>query len=400
MAGMLERTGVFQPLDPDFMRDPYPYYRKLRDAGPIVKDGVTQWVASRHEVVSELLRHEGVRSDWPEPFQALRMGDGAAKDFLLRVVLHREGAAHTALRQVLSATMRAVPAAVTASRIGELTDRILDEALDTGTIELVSAIAVPVPVAVSCDLLGIPREDEPLICQWGMSTIKAFTMILPEAERSEVDSSIERLRRYVDGAWRDPRGHPLGTALSDFERVANGAFDRDEIIDNVVFLLVSGFTTTVHLMANMFGALLTHPDQWSRLRADPSLVNTAVEEVARYDAPIQHISRQAAARFEIAGETIRPGRVVHLLLAAANRDERVLAEPDRFDVGRTPNPHLGFGAGRHACLGAGLGKLEARTVLERIVQRCATFGANGDLVRRPMQVFRSYERLPAAVAAS
>jgi cytochrome P450 len=264
---------------------------------------------------------------------------------------------------------------------------------------MISALAIPVPVAISCDMLGIPRTDQSLICQWGMSTIKAFTMILPDAERAEVDEAIGQLRRYVDDAWRDPRGHQLGTALSEFERTTGGAFNREEIIDNVVFLLVSGFTTTVHLFANLFGAFLTHPDQWQRLRSDPSLVNSAVEESARYDAPIQYISRQAAARFEIAGETIRPGRAIHLLLAGANRDERVFADPDRFDIGRSPNPHVGFGTGRHMCLGAGLGRLEARTVLERMARRCATFEANGELVRRPMQVFRTYERLPAAVSA-
>lgn len=397
MTETLKRTPAFQPTDPEFLRDPYPCYRALREAGPLLKEGATQWVASGHAVVQELMRHEGVRSDWPEPFQALRMGDGAAKDFLLRVLLHREGPSHTALRQILSGTMRRVPTAVTQRRIAELTDAVLDEALDAGELELVARIVVPVPVAVSCDMLGIPSADEPLISRWGMSTIKAFTTILPEAERAEVDDAIAQLRQYLDEAWRSPEGHPLGTALAEFERVAAGGFDRTEIIDNVVFLLVSGFTTTVHLLANMFGALLNHPDQWRLLQADPALVNAAVEEVIRWDAPIQYVSRHAATRVEVAGETIRPGRVIHLLIGSANRDEAVFADPDRFDVTRTPNPHVGFGAGRHMCLGAGLGRVEARTVLERMVARCATFAPAGELVRRPMQVFRTYDRLPAAV---
>ncbi|WP_422768963.1 cytochrome P450 [Plantactinospora sp. WMMC1484] len=390
-------TGVFQPLDPAFQADPYPCYRRLRDAAPILKDGVTQFVASRHEIVAHLLRSEGVRSDWPEPFQSLRMGDGPAKDFLLRVVLHREGPQHLLLRQVLGAGMRIMSPAATARRIAEHTDRILDEALASGELDLVSGLAVPIPVAISCDLLGVPEADQPLIRDWGMETIKAFTMILPEQDRPGVSAAIDHLRAYIRQAWDDPLGHPLGTALATLDTAAGGAFDRDETVDNIVFLLVSGFTTTVHLLANMFGAFLEHPDQWRRLKAEPSLVGAAVEEVARYDAPIQYISRQVAERMEIGGETLRPNRVVHLLLGAANRDERVFADPDRFDIGRQPNPHLGFGAGRHICLGAGLGRAEARGVLDRLVARCATLEPDGPLVRKPMQVFRSYERLPARV---
>lgn len=116
-ASVLSGSGVFQPLDPEFQRDPYPFYRAFRDSGALVKDGATQWIAARHEVVAALLRHDGLRSEWPEQFQALRMGQTAARDFLLRVVLHREGAAHTALRHTLSERMRTVPAAVIAERI-------------------------------------------------------------------------------------------------------------------------------------------------------------------------------------------------------------------------------------------------------------------------------------------
>lgn len=392
-------SGVFQPLDPAFQADPYPFYRELRDAGPILKDGVTQFVASRHETVAALLRSEAVHSEWPEPFQSLRMGEGAAKDFLLRVVLHREGSRHLLLRQILGASMRIMTPAVTAQRIAEHTDRILDEALDAGSFDMVSGLAVPIPVAISCELLGIPESDQPLIREWGMETIKAFTMILPEEDREGVSAAIDHLRAYIATAWDRPAGHPLGKALAEFDNVAEGAFDRDEVVDNIVFLLVSGFTTTVHLLANMFGAFLEHPDQWRRLQADPSLIGTAVEEVARYDAPIQYISRQVVHRLEIGGETVRPNRVVHLLLAAANRDERVFADPDRFDIGRQPNPHVGFGAGRHVCLGAGLGRAESRGVLERLVDRCAVLEPDGPLVRKPMQVFRSYESLPVRLQA-
>jgi cytochrome P450 len=393
-------NAVFDPLDPEFLDDPYPIYARLRDAGPIVRDGATQWVVARHEHVARLLRDPRLRSEWPEQFQQMRMGEGASRDFLLHVLLHREGIDHTLLRRLLNATMHATTGAELRASITSLADGRITRGLAAGRLDVMVDLALPVPIAVACDMIGIPAEGRPLIERWGLEIIKAFTVILPEPDRPGVDRAIEDMRRYLDerlGRAEDGKLTAIFTTMRD--GATEGRFDRAELIDNLIFLLVSGFTTTVHAIATVGSVLLRHPEVYAQLRADRSLVRGAIEEFMRYDAPIQHISRYAAEPIQVEGLTIRPGRVVHLLLGSANRDERQFAEPDRLDIRRDPNPHVSFGAGIHTCLGAGLGRLEAMVVLECLLDRCAVFAADGELVRRPVQVFRTYERLPATVSA-
>jgi len=396
------RASIFDPLDPDFLADPYPVYSRLREAGPIVRDGATQWVAARYEAVSLLLNSPALHSEWPESFQQMRIGDGAARDFLLRVILHREGANHALLRQLLNGTMHVTSGAALRAGIARVADEQLDRALENGQLEIMADLALPVPVAVACEMIGIPAADRSLVEAWGLQVIKAFTVILPEAERPSVDDAITQLRDYLRDQYRKPDRNETLTAV--FGTLADDGpgqrFSVEELVDNLIFLLVSGFTTTVHALSAVSGGLLTHPHVFGELRADRSLVTGAIEEFLRYDAPIQHVSRFAAAPVAVGGTTIRQGRVVHLLLGSANRDERQFAEPDRLDIRRSPNPHLSFGAGIHMCLGAGLGRLETRVVLERLLERCAFVEPGGDLVRRPIQVFRTWERLPARVGAA
>jgi cytochrome P450 len=396
------RASIFDPLDPEFLEDPYPVYRRLREAGPIVRDGATQWVAARYEAVSLLLNSPELRSEWPESFQQMRIGDGAARDFLLRVILHREGPNHALLRRMLTSTMHVTSGAALRACIARVADEQLDRALETGHLEIMADLALPVPVAIACEMIGIPVADRALVEAWGLRIIKAFTVMLPEAERPSVDDAITQLRDYLLDQYRGPaRNETLAAAFGTLAGDGPGqGFSLGELVDNLIFLLVSGFTTTVHALSAAGGGLLTHPHVFSELREDRSLLAGAIEEFLRYDAPIQHVSRFAAAPVAVGGKTIRPGRVVHLLLGSANRDERQFPRPDQLDIRRDPNPHLSFGAGIHMCLGAGLGRLETRVVLERLLERCAFIGPGGDLIRRPIQVFRTWERLPARVGAA
>jgi cytochrome P450 len=399
MTLRIRPDAVFDPLAPEFLDDPYPTYARLRDAGPIVRDGATQWVVARHEHVAKLLRDPRLRSEWPEGFQRMRMGEGASHDFLLHVLLHREGADHALLRRLLNATMHATTGAELRASVAAVADARIARGLAAGRLDVMADLALPVPIAVACDMLGIPAEDRPLVERWGLEIIKAFTVILPEPDRPGVDRAIEDMRRHLDERLARAADGKLAAIFAALRDGAGDGVDRAELIDNLIFLLVSGFTTTVHAIATVGSVLLRHPEVYAQLRADRRLVRGAIEEFMRYDAPIQHISRYAAEPIRIEDLTIRPGRVVHLLLGAANRDERRFAAPDRVDIRRDPNPHVSFGAGIHMCLGAGLGRLESTVVLERLLDRCAVFAADGAPVRRPVQVFRTFERLPAVVSA-
>jgi cytochrome P450 len=293
--------------------------------------------------------------------------------------------------------VHATPVEVLRDRIGALVDDMLTPALDRGHLEIMNDIALPLPLAVACELVSIPAEDRALVQEWGLDVVQAFTVVLPETRRPAVNASVRRLREYFAERIRGSALAPqLTTALAELD--GGDRIDRDVLIDNVVFLFVSGFTTTVHLISSGCAALLTHPDQLARLRADPSLAASAVEEVLRYDAPIQHVSRVVGERIDIDGVTLRPGRLVHLLLGGANHDETQFPDPTRLDIGRSPNAHVSFGGGAHSCLGATLGRLEATVVLERLLARCAEIEPIEPPRRRPMQVFRSYDNIPVRIS--
>ena len=390
----------FDPLDPGFLEDPYPTYERLRAAGPLVRGGPGQWVVARHAEVSALLRERRLSHDFPDLYQQLALGEGPAFAFIKRTVLNREGSTHALLRRMLRRTLGAAPAETLRLRIGELADRLLAPALEAGRIDAVADLALPLPVAVACELIGVPAGDRAQVQAWATELAKAFTVVLPEPERPAVDRAADELHEYMARLLAAPTRPPQLEALAAAARDGVTQVGGDDIVDNVIFLFLAGFTTTVHLVSTGCAALLRHPDQLARLRRDRSLVPCAVEEFLRYDAPIQIAARFVTEAFPFAGRTLRPGRVVHLLLGAANHDERRFAGPGRLDVGRTPNPHVSFGGGVHLCLGGSLGRLEAAVVVERLLDRCVVFEPAGAFVRRPVQVFRAYASIPARVRAA
>lgn len=400
MAAPPDQELRFDPLTPAFLDDPYPFYGPLRAAGPAVRQGATQWVIARHAQVAALLRDQRLHSQWPEDFQRMRIGDGPGKDFLLHSVLHREGAVHSRLRKLLGACLRLSPAADLRVLIGQLVNGCLDRALEAGRCEVMADLAVPVPAAVACEMIGIPAADRPLIQRWGLDIIKAFNVVTVDADRAPVDAGVAEMREYLSGLLGQPAGKLAQIAALVEDAAEGGEISPEELVDNLIFLLVSGFTTTVHVIAVVCAVLARHPAVFAELKADPALVPSAVEEFVRYEAPIQHISRFAAERVEFDGVVIRPGRVVHLLLGSANRDERQFTAPDQIDIRRSPNPHVSFGAGIHGCLGASLGRLEASAVVSTVLQRCEEFAPDGELIRRPLQVFRSYAQIPIGLSAA
>jgi cytochrome P450 len=402
MEKQLARPVRFDPLDPAFLDDPYPLYERLREAGPISRGGPAQWVVPGHAEVTTLLREPRLSHEFPELYQRLALGDGPASDFVQRIVLYREGPSHVLLRRLMRRVLGATPAESVRARLGELVDGLLAAPLEKGHLDVMADLAFPLPIRVACELLGIPEADRDQVTAWGTEVTKAFTVILPEPERPAVDEATAQLRVYIADLLGGPSRPWQLEALA-----AGGDGDGGErplagldLVDNVIFLFLGGFTTTVHLIGTGGVALLDHQEQLARLRADRSLLPSAVEEFLRWDAPIQHVGRVATEAFEFAGRTIRAGRIVHLLLGSANHDRRQFVDPDRLDVGRQPNPHLSFGGGVHTCLGATLGRLEATVAFGRIVDRFAAFEPDGRAVRRPTQVFRCYETIPAAVRAA
>lgn len=384
--------------------DPYPVYQELRAYGPVCRGGPGQWVFPRHAEVSALLRDTRLGREYPERYQALSIGEGPANEYLQRIVINRDHTAHARLRRLLIKALNPAMVRSLAEPIGALVDRTLDRLAERGTWDLVTDLAVPVPMSVMSELLDIPEADRDMIARWSASLAQAFAVFIPDDKRYEAHEAVALLRDYFADLLRERRRRPGEDLLSRMiTAVRDGTepLTDEEIVDNALFVYYAGFETTTNAIATGGHVLLTQPEAQRRLRADPGLVGTALDEFMRYDAPIPTTSRLALEPIEIAGHTVRRGRVVVLLLASANRDASVFEDPDRVDLTRSPNPHVSFGGGVHHCLGAALARVEGGVVFERLMARFSHLEPAGPSRWNPSAggfrfPYWAYESIPVA----
>jgi cytochrome P450 len=388
----------FDPTDPSFVADPYPTYSALRRDDPVLwwEPGDT-WLVSRHADVSALLRDRRLgRVFTPkEPAERFAPWNLLNEHSMLEV----EPPDHTRLRRLVSSEF--TPRRVEGMRdgIARMTDALLDAAEPVdGTIDLVPVLAEQLPVEVIADLLGIPHTDRHLLRPWSNAIVALYELTYDEAVAQRAIAAAEEFTAYLRdlvARRRTSGGSDLLSALT----AASDEGDRlsaDEVVATAILLLNAGHEASVNVLSNGFAALLRHPAELARLRRDPSLVRSAVEEFIRYDTPLSVFSRTAFTDVEVAGTTVAQGQRVGLLLGSANHDETVFREPGRFDVGREPNPHVGFGAGIHFCLGAPLARLELVVAVERTLQRFPVLELAGALERRPAFQFRGHRHVPVA----
>jgi cytochrome P450 len=277
-----------------------------------------------------------------------------------------------------------------------LVDDLLTVALERGEIDAVADLALPFPMMVICELLGVPPQERAEMWPHAADLVRAFSDVafLSDKDVSEAVDALRWLRAYLrELLERRPDGDGLLARMAATEHDGQ-RLTAAEIVDNAITVFYAGFETSMGMVSNGIVTLLNNPGELARLRAQPGLVPSAVEEMLRYEAPIQVTMRSPTEAMDVAGQVIRPGRVLFLLIGSANRDEATFAGPDRFDVGRTPNPHLSFGAGVYHCLGAALARAEGVAVFDRLLARVAHFELAGEPVRRPRFNFRTYDRVP------
>ncbi len=388
----------FDPRDSASGADPYPDYERLRRAGALCRGGPGQWVASRHADVTALLNDQRLGSQLPDLYHRLSAGTGAAGEFARRIMLYRDHPAHGRIRKLVGQGF--TPGAV--RRIGPaiaaLADSLLAPGLEAGRLEVVADLATPLPVAVICQLIGIPPADRDEVRRRAADLGKAVAATGEPAAQAAADAAVSWLRTYIAGQLAERRLAPRDDLLSRLAAPEAGeGLTLEEIVDNIVFLFFAGFETTTSLIATGCAALLDHPAELARLLADPGLAPAAVEEFLRLDAPIQSRYRVALEPVEIGGRTIRAGRMVLLLIGSANRDERQFARAWQLEIGRRPNPHVSFGGGPHFCLGAALARLEARTVFASLARRLASCEWNGSPARVAGGAVRAHASVPMSV---
>jgi cytochrome P450 len=279
--------------------------------------------------------------------------------------------------------------------VNELVQRIMDRGT---TFDLIDDLAYPLPVVVIAELLGIPPEDRATFRDWSGDLAASLDPLLSDETLLRADAARaglhDYLRRIIAERRRAPRSDLISALVAVEER--GDVLSEPELVVMCTLLLVAGHETTVNLIGNGMLALLHHPEELARLRSDPSLIGTAVEELLRFDSPVQLTARRVVEPVELGGKRIEPGEFVLSLLGAANRDPAQFDHPEQLDVTRSPNPHLAFGRGIHFCLGAPLARLEGQIAIGALVQRFPNLRLGGEPVRRDQITLRGLASLPVS----
>ena len=362
--------------DPGVIADPYPLLRELRETSPVHRLGFADyWILTRFEDCRAVLRDQRLGKPGPGDLVPSLRGTSSRDAGGDRSMLFLNPPDHTRIRSLVSRAFTPRRVEQFRASIETMTAELLDELSATGGGDLMARLAFPLPANVISELVGIPRDDR----DWLRPLILDLAATLEvdrgpgEAERAKV--SRDKVRSYLQELIDRRRAAPADDVLSGLIAAVDGddRLSESEMVMSVILIYGAGFETTTNLIGNMILTLLRNPDELARLRSDRSLVPAAVEEVLRYEPPVQVDSRYAFEDVEIAGELVRKGFVVMTLLGAANRDPAVIEDPERFDVGRREIPMLSFSSGIHYCLGASLARLEGQVVLAGLLDRFSTW---------------------------
>lgn len=384
---------MFDPRDPAFLADPYPAFAALRAEGEVHQhDGLGIAITVSHAASAAVLRHRGLGRIWTDAQPLERF---ASFNLLHRnSLLENEPPAHTRLRRVIAGEfgrghvqrLRPMVAELAESMVDTLAAKIAAD----GSADLLEHLAQPLPVAVIAELLGVPAADGSQLVTWSNAIVKMYEYGLSEDGRDAAEQAAADFVAYLrDVVASEPRGIVRDLTASELT--------PDEVVATAVLLLMAGHEATVNVIGNGVTALLTHRTEWERLRSDPTLLDSAVEELIRFDSPLQLFERTATEEVEIAGYRVAKGSKIGALLGAAARDPKVFDAPDTLDVGRTPNAHLGFGMGIHYCVGAPLARVEIAAVLTALTKRLPGLRLAAEPERRPEFVIRGLRTLPVTV---
>lgn len=397
------------PFAPGFYDDPYTQYTELRENQPVHRTAIGAWVVTRWVDVHAVLRRPGtsvedrnVTGSRPRRELLAEMaGDRERRG--TRGILNIDPPDHTRLRSLVSKAFTPRAVERIRHRAGELTDEILDDlATRREPVDLIAELAFPLPFTVISEMLGMPEGDRAALRAWSHTITQALDPLLAMDHATDIFDASDRMNEVVRAAIEWKRGRDDDDLLSALIKAEDDGdvMSDEELVDNVTLLYLAGHETTVNLIGNGTNALLGHRDQLERLAADPDLAANAVEELLRFDSPVQFSRRIAMEPFEIDGHQVEAGELVMTGLGAANRDPAKFgSDADQLDLGRPDaREHVSFGSGVHHCLGAALARLEGQEVLGRLVRKFPAIEAAGTPRHNGRIVLRGYDELPVALA--
>ena len=395
------QSGVsYNPLSAETAQDPYPTYAKLRARDPVHRSRLMNaWVFTRYADADAILRDHRRFSSDPRKRTAARRQQASLPNVEEPSMLFLDPPDHTRLRALVNKAFTPRAVAALEPRIREIMTTLLDAVDDPSAFDLMKAVAKPLPVIVIAEMLGIPPEDRAQFAVWSDQRARILEPTLTPEERETAEAAMQALDEYLRPIISERRAAPrddIISALAQAEEEGDTLTER-EVLVMLRLLLVAGNETTTNLIGNGVLALLRHPDQLAALRGDAALIPSAVEELLRFDSPVQVDLRSALDDCDVNGFRVRRGDNVVILLGAANRDPDRFPAPDRLDVRRAEQNHLAFGRGIHHCLGAPLARLEGRVVLEALLERFRSIRSLDDRPAfRNSVVLRGLHSLPVA----
>ena len=405
---MTSASALLDLTDPAVVADPYPSFARARAVAPVQwHEGLGLWLAFTHTESNAVLRDRRLGRIWKDKEPESRF-----ESFNLihrNAILEMEPPHHTRLRRLISTAFarghveRLRP--WVEDLAGRLVDGLVERSAGSEPVDLLAGVAEQLPVAVIAELLGVPDVDRPLLRPWSNAIVKMYEYDRTRQREEDAERAADEFVAYLRDLAAERRKKPgedlvshLVTVRDDSVTDQGGAtLTEDELVTTCILLLNAGHEATVNVTGNGTLALLRNPDQLQRLREDRSLLPTAIEELMRFDSPLQLFERTATEDVEIGGVTVTEGQKIAALLGSANHDPAVFEAPESLDVGRSENPHISFGAGVHFCIGAPLARVELQATFGALLDRTSSLALGGEPVRRPEFVMRGLADLPVVL---
>jgi pimeloyl-[acyl-carrier protein] synthase len=366
--------AVFNPFLPEFHANPYPFYRALREEDPVHHSPLGIWVVTRYDDAVMVLRDPRFGREGMAEMMESRLGATPGRPGYTNSMLFRDPPDHTRLRSLVNRAF--TPRIVEGMRghIQQIVDDLVDQVQGARSMDVIADLAYPLPVTVISEMLGVPAADRDVFRQWSSDVARSLdAAILPVGSDVIARGQVARmaLGDYFRSLIARRRKSPQTGLLSDLiaAEEQGDKLSEEELLATCVLLLIAGHETTVNLIGNGLLALLQHPGELRALRDNPALIVTAVEELLRYDGPVQRTGRRALTDVEIGGTPISKGSIVAAIIGAANRDPAHFPDPERLDVARRENRHIAFGFGIHFCLGAPLARVEGQIAIGTLLRR-------------------------------
>jgi hypothetical protein len=393
-------TFELDALPADFFEDPFPYYHELRRRSPMHRAADGSLLLSRYADVARVYRDPRTFiSDKQDLFRP-KYGDTPLYEHHTTSLVFSDPPYHSRVRRLLAGALKPAAVKAMAPALATFVDGLLDDIESRGRFDLIAHFAAAIPLEVISNLLRIPPAERQPLRGWSLAILGALEPTLTEEQMRAGNDAVDAFSEYLRVLIARRRKAPSDDESDVLSRLIRGEdgekLTEHELLHNCIFILNAGHETTTNLIGNGIYELLRHPDQLAKLKAMPQLISGAVEEVLRYQSPNQIGNRQAATATEIAGVAVAPGDQIVLMIGAANRDPDHFADPDRFDIERTPNNHLAFASGIHMCVGMSLARLEGRIAIGKMLQRFPKLRTDGLPVRQRRARFRGFLEVPLA----